>query len=108
MQVPLQITFRGLSPMPSIGSLIEERSSRLQRFCDRIIRCRVTVGVPHRRHKQGRQYSVHVDITTPLGNIVVSREPVSAAGEDLDVVIRDAFDTATRQLEEEARRRRSA
>jgi len=107
MQVPLQITFRGLSPMPSIGSLIEERSSRLERFCDRIIRCRVTVGVPHRHQRNGRQYSVHVDITTPLGSIVVSRESTAAA-EELDAVIRDAFDTATRQLEEEGRRRRSA
>jgi ribosome-associated translation inhibitor RaiA len=108
MSIPVQITFRGMSPMPSIGSLIEERSSRLERFSDRIIRCRVIVGIPHRHHRNGRRYSVHLDIATPLGNVIVTREPLTATGEELDVAIRDAFDTATRQLEEEGRRRRSA
>ena len=109
MQIPLQITFRGLSPMPSAGALITERASRLERFCDRIIRCHVTVGVPHRHHRSGRRYSVHIDITTPLGNILVTREPAdSAASQQLGVAIREAFDAATRQLEEEAGRRRSA
>jgi hypothetical protein len=52
---------------------------------------------------------VHLEITTPLGNVVVTREPTSSgAGEELDITIRDAFDVATRQLEEELRRRRSA
>jgi ribosome-associated translation inhibitor RaiA len=109
MQIPLQITFRGLSPMPSVGALINERSTRLERFCDRIIRCHVIVGVPHRHHRNGRRYSVHIDITTPLGTFVVTREPADhASTQQLDVAIRDAFDAATRQLEEEARRRRSA
>lgn len=108
MQIPLQITFRGLSPMPSVGALINERSTRLERFCDRIIRCHVTVGVPHRRHRNGRRYSVHIDITTPLGSIAVTREPADDVTQPLDVAIREAFDAATRQLEEEARRRRSA
>jgi hypothetical protein len=109
MQLPLQITFRGLSPMPGVGTLIHERSRRLERFCDRIIRCHVIIGVPHRRQRNGRSYSVHIDITTPLGNIVVTRDPAGdGSTQQLDVVIRDAFDAATRQLEEETRRRRSA
>ena len=109
MQIPIQITFRGMSPMPSVGTLIQERWSRIERFSDRVIRGHVTVGIPHRHHRNGRRYSVHLEIATPLGSIVVTREPTSnGAGEELDVTIRDAFDVATRQLEEELRRRRSA
>jgi hypothetical protein len=108
MSVPLQITFRGVSPMPTVGSLIEERTSRLERFSDRIVRCHVIVGVPHRHHRNGRHYSVHLDITTPLGSIVVTREPDTQPARELDALIRDAFDAATRQLENEAARRRSA
>jgi hypothetical protein len=109
MQTPIQITFRGMHPMPSVGTLIHERWSRIERFSDRVIRGHVTVGIPHRHHKKGRRYSVHLEIATPLGNIVVTREPTSnGAGEDLDVTIRETFDVATRQLEEEFRRRRSA
>jgi ribosome-associated translation inhibitor RaiA len=109
MQIPLQITFRGMSPMPSIGTLIQDRWSRLERFSDRMIRGHVTVAIPHRHHRNGRRYSVHLEIMTPLGGILVTREPAaSGASEELDVAIREAFDVATRQLEEEFRRRRSA
>jgi ribosome-associated translation inhibitor RaiA len=107
MQIPLQITYRGMSSSPSVDALIQERASKLERFSDRIVRCHVIVGVPHRHQKQGRHFSVHLDLTTPLGNIVVTREPPSAAEpQDLAVVVRDAFDVATRQLEDEARRHR--
>jgi ribosome-associated translation inhibitor RaiA len=107
MQVPLQITSRGLAPLPRVESLIVERSRRLERYCDHIIRCHVVIGLAHRRHRNGRRYSVHIDITTPVGDVVVTREPGDGAAQ-LDVAIRDAFDAATRQLEAEARRRRSS
>lgn len=107
MQIPLQITFRGMSPTPTIGILLEERWGRIERFSDRVLRGHVVVGVPHRRHEAGRRYSVHLELTTPLGNIVVSRERSNGAGGELGATIRDAFDVATRQLEEEFRRRRS-
>ena len=108
MEIPLQITFRGLSPMPSIGSLIVEQSNRLERFADQIVRCHVIVGLPHRRHRHGRHYSVHLDITTPLGSVAVTRDPDGPVPLELDAAIRDAFDAASRRLEGETRRRRSA
>lgn len=109
MQIPLQITFRGMSPSPAVESLIRERSTRIERFYDRIIRCHVIVGVPHRHHKKGRQFAVHLDITTPDSEIVVTRDSGSeSASQELHTAVRNAFDTATRQLEEDVRRRRSA
>ena len=80
MQIPLQITFRGLTPSPAIESLIRQRSARIERFYDRIIRCHVVVDMPHRHQRKGRQFSVHVDITTPESEIVVTR----AAEPDVD------------------------
>jgi hypothetical protein len=94
--------------MPSIGSLIVERASRLERFAERITRCHVTVGLPHRRHRNGRHYSVHIEVATQHGNVVVTRNPDASLPRELDVMVRDAFDAATRQLEEGADRRRSA
>jgi ribosome-associated translation inhibitor RaiA len=108
MDLPLQITFRGMSPMPSIGSLIVKRVGRLARFADRINRCHVVVDLPHRHHRNGRHYSVHIDITTSRGSIVVTRNPGASLPRELDVMIRDAFDAATRQIENETARRRSA
>jgi sigma 54 modulation/S30EA-like ribosomal protein len=109
MSIPLQITYRGLSTMPGVDALIEEQVGSLERFSDRILRCHVTLGVPHRHHRNGRQYSVHLDIATPLGDVIVTRDPdVKGAGEELDVQVRDAFMAATRQLLGHSRRRRSA
>jgi len=109
MQVPLQITFRGMDPSPAIESLIRQRSSRMERFNGRIIRCHVVVDVPHRHGRKGNQYAVHLDITTPTGPIVISRDPgVEGAHAEVDVAVRDAFDAATRRLEDEARRHRAA
>jgi ribosome-associated translation inhibitor RaiA len=105
MEIPLQITFRGMSPMPSIGSLIMDRAQRLQRFSDRIIRCHVVVDVPHRQHGS-RRYSVHVEVSTVLGSIVATHGPVDGKSPPgLLVIVREAFDAVTRQLEDETRRR---
>ena len=109
MQIPLQITYRGMSSSPSVDALIIERTNKLERFSDRIVRCHVIVDVPHRHHRQGRHFSVHVDVTTPLGSIVVTRDPSSdAEPRDLAVAVREAFDAAARQLEEETRRQRAS
>jgi acyl-CoA hydrolase len=53
VEVPVQITFRGMSPMPSIGSLIVERASRLERFVERITRSRWTGSRRALRHGPG-------------------------------------------------------
>ena len=109
MQVPLQITFRGMSPSPAIESLIRQRSARMERFNDRIISCHVVVDVPHRRSRKGKQYAVHLDIATPTGPIVISRDPgIEGAHTEVDVAVRNAFDAATRRLEDEVRRHRAA
>ena len=109
MQVPLQITFRGMSPSPAIESLIRQRSARLERFNERIIHCHVVVDLPHRHSRKGNPYAVHIDITTPTGPIVISRDPrADRARQELDIAVRDAFDAATRRLEDEVRRHRAA
>ena len=109
MQIPLQITYRGLTSSPAVDALIQERAHRLERFAGRIVRCHVIVGVPHRHHRNGWHYSVHLDLTTPLGSVIVTRDPSPGSSpQDLGLVVRDAFEAAQRQLEEETRRRRAS
>lgn len=109
MQIPLQITYRGMSSSPSVDALITERTNKLERFSDRIVRCHVIIDVPHRHQRQGRHFSVHVDVTTPLGSIVVTRDPPPDSDpRELATVVRDAFDAAARQLEAETRRQRAS
>jgi cold shock CspA family protein/ribosome-associated translation inhibitor RaiA len=96
-----------MGPSEAVESMIRERSARLERFHHRIVRCHVTVDVPHRHQRKGRSYAVRVDITTPTGEIAVSRDAtLDKSHQDFNVVVRDAFNAVARQLEDEVRRRR--
>jgi ribosome-associated translation inhibitor RaiA len=96
-----------MGPSEAIESMIRERAARLERFHDRIVRCHVVVDMPHRHHKKGRLYTVRIDVTTPTGEFVATRDPSrDHSHEDFNVVVRDAFDALSRQLEDEVRRRR--
>ena len=107
MRLPLQITYRNLSPSEAVDRCIRERVERLDRFCDRIMGCRVVVEERHRRHHQGKLYHLRIDLTAPGDEIVVSREPaLHRTHEDVYVAIRDAFDAARRRLEDYVRRHR--
>jgi cold shock CspA family protein len=106
MQIPLQISFRGLTSSESIESSVREHAERLEQFGG-VIGCRVIVEAQHRRHRKGRIYHVRVDVTVPGREIVVSRDPAEHhAHEDVYIAIRDAFDAARRQLEDHVRETR--
>ena len=105
MHEHLQITFRGMSPSLAVEALICERTERLAHL---IQRCHVVVDQPHRHQHKGRPFNVRLDMMTPFGEVVVTRAlDGSHRYEPLQTLIRDAFDAATRQLEQQADRRRA-
>ncbi len=107
MQIPLQITFRGMQPSPALEERIRERAAKLERFHHRITGCRVVVEAPHRHHGKGRLFAVHVDLTVPGHEILASKGTGgNHAHENVHIAARDAFDAALRQLEDFARRDR--
>jgi ribosome-associated translation inhibitor RaiA len=61
----------------------------------------VVVECPHRHHHKGVMYNIHIDLTLPGKELVITREPA----EDLYVAIRDSFDVATRQVREYMQKR---
>ncbi len=100
MRLPLQIRFRNFPASEAIETQINEKASKLDKYYDRIMSCRVTVDTTQRRHHQGKLYGVRIDITVPGKELAVTREE----NEDVYVAVRDAFDNAARRLEEHARR----
>jgi len=102
MRIPLQITFRNMPHSDAIEAKVTEKSTKLERFYDRIMGCRVVVEETQRRHHQGNLYSVRIDITVPGKELAVNRQE----NEDAYVAVRDAFDTAARLLEEHGRQQR--
>ena len=107
MEFPLQVKFRDMEPSEAVEARIRERATRLERFNDEIVSCRVVVETPHRHHHQGRQFHVAIDVTTRGGEIVVNREHGERqAHEDAYVAIRDAFDALERRLHDRVAKRR--
>jgi cold shock CspA family protein len=109
MKLPLQIVFRNIKKSGWIEQLVQERATKLDSFCNDIMRCRIIVEMPHRHHRQGNLVLVRIEITVPGKEIAVNREAAGHASyEDINTALRDAFDSAKRQLEDYVRRRRRA
>ncbi len=107
MQIPLQITFRGIPHSDSLDAHVRRRSEKLDRLYPRITSCRVVVEASHRHHRQGKRYRVSIDITVPRAELAVSHAPADERStEDAHATVDQAFDEAERQLEEWARKLR--
>jgi ribosome-associated translation inhibitor RaiA/cold shock CspA family protein len=100
MDIPLQITVRNIEVSDATRAMIRAHAAKLDQFYDRIMGCRVLVGVPQRyRIGQPIAYCVRIDLTVPGGELVVKRKP----REDLVTAVQDAFDAAGRRLQDYAR-----
>ncbi len=106
MDVPLELSFRGMDPSDAVTARVHERVAKLEQYHGRINSCRVTVTAPHRHHRKGKLFHVHIEIAVPGRRLVVNRDPSSErhAHEDVYVAIRDAFQAAQRQLEDHSRK----
>ena len=102
MEIGLQITARDIEITDAIRADIAEKAEKLDRYYDRIMRCRVVLESPKRHKNEGKLYNVHIYITVPGGELMVKRD----LDKDLYVAIRDAFQAARRRLEDYARQQR--
>jgi cold shock CspA family protein len=108
MKLPIQISFHNLDRIEAVENRILEEAAQLDEFCNRIMSCRVVIDVPHRHHVTGNLYQVRVDIKVPGEEIAIVQEPPrhDPFYENINVAVRDAFNSAARKLEEYVRRQR--
>ena len=100
MTLPLRIFFLDMSPSDAIEAKVRERAEKLERFSE-IESCDVWISSPHRHHRHGPIYGLRVLLRVRGENVVVDLQPEE---DDVSVAIRQAFDAARRQLEDELRR----
>jgi ribosome-associated translation inhibitor RaiA len=107
MILPLQITFRHMSPSPALEARIHKLASKLDRFSEHIRGCHVVVEPPAHHQHQGFLYDFSIDITLPDEQIAIRHaHPADHAHEDPYVALRDAFRAARRKLQDYERKRR--
>ena len=107
MSFPIQITFREIEPSKSIEQAVHRKAVDLEKYCDRILHCRVTVEAPSQHHRQGQRFRITVDVGVPGQEIIASRGPADyMIDESVYTAIRDAFRSVRRELQSYIGRRR--
>jgi len=124
MNLPLTVAFRDVTPSDWIEADIRKRADKLETYCRHMTSCRVVVDIPHRHHRSGNCFTIHVDMTVPGEEIAVThgsnvygvarnldeyeggKTDIKETRKDLRLVIKEVFDVARRRLQEYARRHR--
>lgn len=109
MRVPLEITFRGLSPKDEIKELIENKAAKLERVADNLISCRVAVELKQKKPQGGSPFRVRVNLRLPPGQelVVDSGETDGDVHDELSTIVRDAFETAIRRLKKRVEKQKT-
>jgi ribosomal subunit interface protein len=102
MKLPVHVQFLGMEPSAALEASVHEHARKLESFADDLIACRVAIALEQKHQRQGRPYSIRIDLTLPGSELVVDK----AQHEDAYVALREAFDALRRQLEETVRKRR--
>lgn len=102
MTTPVQITVRHMGRSEALTERIRKSADKLSEFYPRITNCHVVIEQQDRHKSRGRSYRASVVLRVPGEEIAATRDH----DEDVQVAVRDAFASATRQLEDYARRER--
>jgi hypothetical protein len=93
----------------AIEAVVRQKATMLDKFAEHIMGCRVVVEPAGKHHEHGNLYEVRIDLTVPGEEIAVTREPSEhTENKDIQVALRDTFDSARRRLEDYVRRQRGA
>jgi cold shock CspA family protein len=110
MKVPLEIAFKGIRNTDELDALIREEAAKLERVCGYISSCRVIVEARQKHQTTGSPYRVRIDMTVPPGHeLVVKQEAGQGDMHDpVEIVIKDVFESAARQLRKLVEQQRGA
>jgi ribosome-associated translation inhibitor RaiA len=101
MQVPLDITFRGMAPSTFVDVAVATWLERLSHVYDRIQHCHLWIDLPH-RHRPGLPFQVKLMLAVPGTDSVV----VHTESTDVYIAIANAFLAARRRMQDIAQMRR--
>ncbi len=108
MNVPLEVSYRGVEKTGDLDAYIRQQVDRLHRYSDRIMSCRIAV--EHRQEFQGSRnpFRVRIEVTVPPGRDFVAKVKPGDRNvrENVRAVLGAAFKAMERQLKRNAELRR--
>jgi ribosomal subunit interface protein len=109
MQLPIQLTFRGLEPSDNVSDYTKKKAEKLRTFHAHIGSCHVVIEAPTPHHRHGGAFRARIELAVPGHQLVAGAHNGSATGHsDLYAAIDDAFDDAERVLKRHAERQRES
>ncbi|MFH0924119.1 MAG: HPF/RaiA family ribosome-associated protein [bacterium] len=100
MQVPLKITFRGISKTKSLETLINEEVGKLKKVCGYIISFHIAIERAQGHHETGNPCRIRIDVRVPPGHELVAKyeSPRGNIHEELTHDVKQAFQAMLHQL----------
>jgi len=100
MEVPTTLTFRHVDHSGALEHRARKLASRLQRFCERIAQCHMTLEARKKCGDGASDFLVKIHLIVPGAQIHADSLHVDGAGHnDIQLALRDAFNNAKRQLQ---------
>jgi putative sigma-54 modulation protein len=108
MQVPFQLTFRGMVRSDALAEHVRLRTDKLDHLFERVVSCHVVVELASPHHRHGDRFHVSVNLGLPGREILVRKTPSDDQGPDTAYAAVDrAFDDVERELEDWVKRQRT-
>jgi ribosome-associated translation inhibitor RaiA len=101
MKIPINISFKDIPRSDALERLILTKVDKLEKVCNYITSCRVSVEKTQKHHKTGNPIQICIDLHIPPGHeIVVKHTSNTEKGKDIvSTMIRDAFYATQRKLQ---------
>jgi ribosomal subunit interface protein len=102
MTAQLDVHFHGIEKSDALQTKVQEKFDKLKRHFDRMTSCRVVLEAPQRNAAKAKVFHVKIEISVPgQPPIIVNQEREGGSPQtDLGLAIRDAFESATRRIDE--------
>jgi len=107
MQVPLQLTIRGMAHSDALAAHVRLRAEKLEHLFERIVSCHVVVKLAGHHHRHGDRFHVSINLGLPGHEILVGHAPSEQGPETAYGAVDRAFDDAGRELEDWVKHQRT-
>lgn len=101
MVEPVEVHFHGIEKSQAVEQRVRQKVAKLEKHFGRMTSCRVGIEAPQRSPQKPKVFLIKIEIGLPRrAPIVISHERTgSHASRELQLAIRDAFNTALRKVD---------